>query len=436
MKNPKSNYIGEARRIKRNRMFIRIIVVAAMILIVSFAIFFTYILSLKKDIDDEFPSSESAAGTGYNTTETLIPSSSDTSETSDTTATTPPETETTPESTSASTEETGDITSSEEGSTETKDPSDPSDPETSATTTVNLLPDDWSDRPHVLFPEKYPLQSVTHAERDQSYSSLKHAVKKYIEEKTDARIGFYYINLNTFESFGYNETQPFVVGSSIYLPLTMLLYEDVHARTRSMDIAVPFSKSSVSEKIDTKMGEVPEGKQYFLWQLAYLALSDGDGAAMKMILNSLGESGEQALMERLSTMCTGIDYASVQNYVDYKGIQRSGKNRSCAYDLARSAEMLYWQYMSYPDEYQILIDALGNSDRLSGIGRQIPSEAVVLQRHGKNSDLHSQSDVAIILGPEPVVVCVTVEADDPDTAQEIQAALGALVYNFISLCHE
>ena len=413
-------------------MFIRIIVSVAVVLIVSFAIFFMYILSLKKDIDDEFPSSGSEEVTENNSTESIVPSSSDTSVPEDTTATTPPATETTPESTPASTEDTGDTTSSEEGSTETGDPSDPSDTD-ATTTTVNLLPDDWGDRSPVLFPQKYPLQTVTHSERDQAYSALKHEVKKYIEENKGTRIGFYYINLQTNEAFGYNESQPFVVGSSIYLPLVMMIYDDACAGNHSMDIAVPFSKSSIPEKVDTKMGEVPEGKQYFLWQLAYLALSDGDSAAMTMLMNSL--NNQDSLMKRLSQLSTGVDYSEVHNYYDYKGKQQYGDHRSSPYDLANFAKMLYWKYMSYPAEYQNLIDALGNADRMSGVGRQIPSDAVVLHRHGSNKDFHCESDVAIILGPEPVVVCVTVEAEKPETMQEIQAALGALVYNFISLCH-
>lgn len=433
MKNPKSNYIGEARRIKRNRMIIRGIIAGSVILVIFFAIFFRYILNLKKDIDDEFPSSGSGESTENITSESAVPSSSDTSASEDTTATTPPQTETAPESTPASTEETGDTTSSGEGSTETNDPSDPSDPEVTTTTTVNLLPDDWSDKSHVLLPQKYPLQTVTHAERDQAYASLKREVKKYIEDNKDARIGFYYINLNTNEAFGYNEAQPFVVGSSIYLPLTMMMYDDVHAGTRSMDIAVPFKKTTVSENVDTKMAEVPEGKQYYLWQLAYLALSDGDSAAMNMLLDTLGN--QEALLQRLSEKSTCIDYTAEQNYFDYKGVQQCGDHRSSTYDLATFAQQLYWKYMSYPEEYQNLIDALGSSDRMSGLGRQIPSDATVLHRHGSNSDFHCESDVAIILGPEPVVVCVTVEAETPETTQEIQAALGALVYNFISLCH-
>ena len=432
MKNPKSNYIGEARRIRRKRMIIRGIIAGAVILLVFFAFFFKYILSLKKDIDEEFPSNLSElTETGEISVSTAPSSSETTAETGEvTTTTTPPETETTPESTPdpESTETTTGLES-----TETGDPSDPSDPSATTETTVNLLPDDWSDQQQVLFPQKYPLQTVTHAERDQSYAALKHSVKKYLEEHKEARIGFYYINLNTNEAFGYNEAQPFVVGSSVYLPMTMLIYDDVRAGTRSMDAAVPFQKSSIDGKLDTKMGEVPEGKQYFLWQLTYLALRDGDSAAMNMLMENAG--GQEGLLKRLSQMSSCIDFSAVQNYFDFQGVQQSGDHRSSAYDLATFAQMLYWRYMSYPDVYQNLIDALGSSDRTNGVARQIPSNATVLHRHGSNSEFHAESDVAIILGPEPVIVCVTVEAETPELSQEIQSALGALVYNFISLCH-
>ena len=436
MKNPKSNYIGEARKIRRTRLIVRSIIAGVVILVVFFAIFFTYILNLKKDIDSEFPSSDSSSTTLAPSEESTAPSSDTSSETepaSTTSETTPPETETTPDP--SGTEETGDTTASE-GETTSSDPADTSE------TTVNLLPDDWSDKPTVLFPQKYPLQTVTHSERDQAYSSLKHSVKKYIEDNSDARIGFYYINLNTNEAFGYNEAQPFVVGSAVYLPLTMLMYDDVLARTRSMDIAIPFQKSSLPESTYTKLREVPEGKQFYMWQLAYLALSEGDSAAMNILLDQFapeldenGDPKEDDLLTRMTKMSACIDYTAVQNYVDYAGVQQSGKHRSSAYDLATFAEKLYWRYMSYPEVYQNMINALGSTDRNCGITRQIPASATVLHRPGRNTDFHSESDVAIILATEPVVVCVTVEAETPEKAQEIQAALGALVYNFINYCH-
>ena len=54
MKNPKSNFIGEAWRLRRRRMIIRGIIVGALILVVAFTIFFVKILNMKDEIDSEF----------------------------------------------------------------------------------------------------------------------------------------------------------------------------------------------------------------------------------------------------------------------------------------------------------------------------------------------------------------------------------------------
>ncbi|MBO4928587.1 MAG: serine hydrolase [Clostridiales bacterium] len=448
MKNPKSNYIGEARRIRRTRMIIRGIIAGAVILVVAFAIFFAYILRLKSDIDTEFsgttstrasfvPSSESSPGSetedpelGVTTESGAISSNSEPSESTDPLESTDPsETSETDE-----TEETEESVETSTVYTSEGDDTDPSDPEdTTATTTISLLPDEWIEPEPVLFPEKYPLQTVTHAERDQSFANLKHAVKKYIEEHSEVRIGFYYINLNTSEAFGYNESSPFVVGSSIYLPLTMMYYDDVRAGKYSPDMVVPFHPSYVQEDTETALAELPDEKQFYMYQLVYLALRDGDSVAMNMILDHMGD--KDALWKRLSQMTSCIDFTSVQNYTDFQGIQQSGEHRSSAYDLASYAQMLYWRYMSYPYDYQDLINALSSSDQSSGVARYFPSDSMVLHRSGSNSEFNSESDVAIILSYEPVVICVTVEAATPEAAKEIQAALGALVYNFISYCH-
>ena len=422
MKNPKSNYIGDAKRIRRKRHITYGVISGVLALIVAFSIFFAYITRMKKNIDESFPSDTT-------TTEISEPGSS--SEPLDPEITTEIVPDTTPESdptsdTTADTEITPDPTDTETVPGDTGE-------STTGETTVNLLPDDWSDMEPVLFPTKYPLQTVTHAERDQSFANLKHAVKKYIEEHDEARISFCYINLNTNEYFGYNDVQPFVVGSCIDLPLVMMLYDDVRAGRVSLQTAMAYNSSYNVPGANSLIAQGPEGKQFFLDQLAYLALRDGDAVAMNMLFERMG--GVSDTLDRLRTITPCIDFSAIQNYVDYKGIQQAGANRSSTYDLASYAEMLYWRYMSYPDTYQNLINALAASTGTSGVGKYFPTGTLVLHRPGSNIDFHCETDVAIILSDEPVVISVAVEADTPEAAQDIQAALGALVYNFISYCH-
>lgn len=435
MKNPKSNYIGDARRIRRKRRILQGIIAGAVVVILGFIIFFTYILKLKEDIDESFPDY-----TSYETDETPDSSSDPTSTTSDpgestVPATTAPTTSTEtsdPEMTTAEPGGSSD-TSSEGGSetTETADPSATTDDSETSETTVSLLPDEPTERDPVLFPYKYPLQKVTHAERDQAYAAMKQAVKKYIETHTEARIGFYYLNLNTSEAFGFNDTQPFVVGSCIHLPMIKLLYDDVRAGRMTLDRTVTYHTKS--SEVHSVVTTYPDGKQFYLSQLADLAIKDGDGVAMDLLFESMG--GMDNVFNRLKTMTLCIDYSAVQNYEDYKKVQQAGAYRSSAYDLAHYAETIYWDYMSYPDDYQGIIDSLARCNANWGVAKQFPADTLVLHRAGSNINFHSEADIAIVLSAEPVIISVTVEADTPEAAKDIQSALGALVYNFISYCH-
>ncbi len=437
MKNPKSNYIGDARRIRRKRRILQGIVAGAVVVVLGFIIFFTYILKLKEDIDESFPDY-----TSYETSETDATSSSDpsspSSEPSETTAPTTTTSAATTETqdpemtTTEPGESSSDITSGEGSDpSETGDPSETTDGSETSETTVSLLPDEPTERDPVLFPSKYPLQKVTHDERDQAYAAMKQAVKKYIETHAGARIGFYYLNLSTSEAFGFNDTQPFVVGSCIHLPMVKLLYDDVRAGRMTMDRVVTYHTSD--SKVRSAVSNYPDGKQFYLSQLADLAIKDGDGVAMNMLFDPMG--GMDDVFNRLKSMTLCIDYTAVQNYVDYKKVQQAGAYRSSAYDLAHYTETIYWDYMSYPEHYQSLIDSLAHCNSNWGVAKQFPADTLVLHRAGSNVTFHSEADVAIILSAEPVIISVTVEADTPDEAREIQAALGALVYNFISYCH-
>lgn len=439
MKNPKSNYIGDAWRLRRKRLIIRGIIVGAVILAIAFAVFFVKILNMKDDFDEEF--SESSDSVSFSTE----PSSSEVTlsgeDTSDSAQVSGPSETVDPSesvSGSSSSEETSDTelpptTESTQYTSEEEIETDDEGNEVTTTTTISLLPDETEPRETVLFPTSYPLQTVTHSQRDQSYANLKHAVKKYIEENEDARIGFYYINLSTNESFGYNESLPFVVGSSIYLPMVTMFYDDVRAGVRSPETVVAFHPDYVQDGTYSSISEMPDGKQFYLGNLADRALSDGDSIALQMLLNNMG--GSESVLKRLSSMTSGIDYTASQHYTDYQGNLQTGAHRSSPYDLACYAEDLYWKYMSYPEDYQDIINALRVNDSTSGLSRSFPSDTTILHRPGSSTTYHAQSDVAIILSSEPVIVSITVETEDPTKAQEIQVALGALVYNFISYCH-
>jgi len=418
MKNPKSNFVTDARHVWQKRQVMHIIITIGVIAILLFIAFFLYMTLVKEEIDDKFSED--------NVTETSTSGESDSSDPSGSTETAPSESESGP---------TEPVETSGTSGTDVSDPStDPSsDPTSDPTTGQNLLPQEWDEGEDVILPQRYPLQTVSHSERDQAYSLLKQSVKDYIAAHPDSRIGFYYINLRSNEAFGFNETSPFVVGSAINMPFTMLLFDRVAQGTISLQRVYEYRSGDWPANFSSVIKDGAEGQQYTMRELIHYAVSDGDGIAMDMIFPSIGE--ENAVIREMSQISGYVDFGATQTYMDAFGQWQTGDHRSSAYDMATYAEALYLRYLSHPDDYQYLINDLGRCSSTWGIGSYFPDDAVILHRTGSNTNYSAECDVAIICSDEPVVVVVTCEAPSTEAGREHEAALGALVYNFLHFCH-
>ncbi len=344
-----------------------------------------------------------------------------------------------------------DITVSESGSviSETTDlSSDPTEstgpapsdettvaPETTAPVggeTNPLFPDDPPPEEDVFINMSTLLQTVSHEQRDIAYGKLKQDVRKYISDATGTRIGFYYINLKNNEEFGTNELAPYVVGSSINLPINLVLYDTAINQSLSFKEVMAYGEGDKTEGSGTIKNEA-YGSQYYIRELSRLSITAGDNVATAMLLRRLG--GIEVVSEEFRKISGIIDFVKVHKYTDYSGAVLSGAYRSGVLDLARYAEALYYRYMVDPEEYQMLMNDLAHTESAWGVAAQFPEGTQVFHKTGSNNTYHCETDIAIIICEEPIVLCVSAEANTAAEAREIQSALGKMVQEYISSCY-
>lgn len=406
MKNPKSLYVSSVRKVMKFRQIRNIVVLILIILIALAALLIIYVSLMKEKIDEAFPSvsSESVISeSGSAISETSDLSSVPTESTVPPGSTAPGETTATPESTAPV-----------EGETEP------------------LLPDDPPPEEDVFINESTLLQTVTHEQRDIAYGKLKQDVKKYIADATGTRIGFYYINLKNNEEFGTNDLSPYVVGSSINLPINLVLYDIAKDQSLSFKEVMAYGENDRTEGAGT-IKDKAYGSQYYIRELSRLSITSGDNVATAMLLRRLG--GIEVVSEEFRKISGIIDFVKVHKYTDFSGTVLSGAYRSGVQDLARYAEALYYRYMVYPENYQLLMNDLAHAESDWGVATQFPEGTQVFHKTGSNNTYHCETDIAIIICEEPIVICVSAEADTPAKAREIQSALGKMVQEYISSCY-
>jgi len=419
MKNPKSLYVSSVRKVMKIRQIRNIIVLSLVILLALAALLVIYVSLMKEKIDEAFPSVISESS--------ITESGSVAPETTGTTST---PTETTQPSITSSSEETTAPT----GSDSTTDTSGETPDGTSSgtTETESLLPSEPPPEEDVFINSSTLLQTVTHEERDIAYGQLKQSVKKYITEAIGTRIGFYYINLKNNEEFGVNDLSPYVVGSSINLPINLVLYDSIKSQSISFREVMAYKESDKTDGIGT-IKDRNYGAQFYIRELSRLSITEGDNVATAMLLRRLG--GIESVSEEFMTISRIVDFVKTYKYTDYTGTELSGAYRSGVQDLARYAEALYYRYMIYPEDYQMLINDLAHTSSDWGVATQFPEGTQVFHKTGSNVKYNSETDVALIICEEPIIICVSVEAATSEQAKEIQSALGKLVQEYIRACY-
>jgi hypothetical protein len=97
---------------------------------------------------------------------------------------------------------------------------------------------------------------------------------------------------------------------------------------------------------------------------------------------------------------------------------------------------LYRGYMNDPDAYQPLVDDLSRSQIPSGFNTAFSGgDDLILHLAGRNDEFGEYTDIAIIDGKEPIVVCISVECDSYDRSVTITADLSTLLARYIDSLH-
>jgi uncharacterized protein (UPF0333 family) len=438
MKNPVTFSVYEARSVQKRRQIRQIILLSICIVLLLGGIFFIYVLKMKENIDKAFPSGVANASFAA----TVTPASSEPfQQTTQGTSETGPA-DKTPDTTAitgeATSEAAGESTESDasEGSDSSDQTSADQSPEgDSGTGTTDTSETTKAVEPvavpsgDLFIPDRTDLQTITHKIRDAAFHELQKKIQKSIESYTDARVSFYYSNLENNEAFGFNDMEPFVPAGTFALPINLCLYQMYEQESVLPTEYLPYLSGDGSFPEST----IPDVAPYDLRTLSYLSLCSNDSIATNMLVRRQG--GIDLLNEQIRQISSVVDFRSPVSYEDFSGSSMEGKNRSSAHDLAKFMESFYQAYLSKPEVYQPMFNDLSRNPKGPGIGSTYPSDVMLCHLTGSASDFYSESEVALVFAQEHFVVVVMVECEDQNRAKSIQRELGSYVYQFISFCY-
>jgi beta-lactamase class A len=269
--------------------------------------------------------------------------------------------------------------------------------------------------------------------RAAAFTTLRQALTTYAEN-FKGRIGIYYLNLATGETFGLNEKAPFVAASSIKLGINTLLYKNVaEGAFKFTDMLSYDNRAYPQGDMEPGTGTVigqPNGTQFTVRRTSQLSITISDNCATNMVIRKLG--GIDAIVPYLTAISSAVPYRTSVTYVDYAGATVSGRHRSSAKDLALYAQNLYQLWKASPKDYSPLMEDLESTVFTFGIQAKLPATLKVAHKIGTNGDWKTENDAGIVFAAEPYVLCVTTENPSQAAGREAVAEVSLRIYNYIT----
>ena len=406
---PNPTFLNKAEGIKKER-HTRIVVAAAIVVLVALAAVFIKIgADMQRLYEQEYPDLVGAA------TATAVPFE----ETE----------ETVPDPVAVNTE----VTESAETSEEALAPVIIVETTEETVDVTDLSAHPFDEPEPFYFRTSYPLQTISHEQRDVLLDYLKQDILNYIQNNPGERICFRYINLDNGETTGVNDLDPIIPAGSFALPIEMTYWHRVSMGFGSPNYIITYDGSYVPGNSSNIASTYPAGKMFYLRTLANLAITDNDDYALSVILDR--SNGIETVWNYISGMSAYINYTADTTYTDYAGNLMSGPGRTSCYDMAAYARELYFGYIRDPEVFQPLINDLYYSNVRSPFSTSFGEDTPVLHVMGRNESFHAYTDIAIIDASEPIVLIVYSECSSFDRAQTIQADISGYVARYLEACH-
>ncbi len=408
MSYPNPTFLTKASNIKKTRKTRTIIAVVVLVVIALLTTFVLWGAHMQSIYAEKYPE---MVGAATRETTTIARRTSETTETSEeTTETTPPETTV-----------LAPIIATEETTTVAE-----------VTEQVNVA-DPFIEEEPFYFKTSYPLQTITHEQRDVALDVLKQQVQDYINSHGNERISFRYVNLNSNETMGINDLNPILPSGAFALPVELVYYQ-------RLETGYLYELSTVTYYGEHDSGEssyiestYTAGKPFYLRTLAHLAVSVNDNIALNYIMDTLG--GIERFWPSIEEISGYINFTEVVTYEDASGSSIRGAGRTSCYDLSAYASSLYYSYISNSELYQPLINDLYYSEKFTPFSTSFGEDANILHISGRNEAMHAYTDVAIIDCEEPIVLVINCECSSYERANEIMTDLSYYLAQYISSCH-
>ena len=298
----------------------------------------------------------------------------------------------------------------------------------------NNSPDPILENPSYTFKKASWHQTATYQKRAVLLDNLREKVKAVDVEQTYMRICFEFISLKYGDRIGYRNLEPALPSGAYAIPIELVWYDQYAAGKQELAGVATYERGSKGAYSSSYIGHnFRYGKQFFHRNVLNYAVSKNDGIALNFVLDSMG--GIDKVVPEINKISGYVGYRDKKLYTDYRGRRYRAPARTSCYDMTNYLKYLYNGYISTPDVYQRLINDMYYNETVSPFKGSFAQDTPILHVLGRNYNMGTFMDCAIIDCEEPIGLVVYVETAYEENAQMVMQQIGRYAAEFVRACY-
>ena len=249
--------------------------------------------------------------------------------------------------------------------------------------------------------------------------------QKFLEIKknypNDTFVYFAYLNNDSW--VGIQEKEYFKAASTIKVPLSMSVMKNIELGKIKMN--TPYTITE--EDLDDRFGELykeGQGKTYTVEELLKFTLEKSDNTSMKALIRLLKDVG------------VGDPFSEVYSFMGWEKIPEIGVAPTYIDINLKTLSNMFLalyngQYIS-PENSNVILKFLDNSNFNDGIVSGIPSNIAVAHKTGVQEQENTFSDCGIIYVPQRnYLLCVGSKGVKQDTSNKFMKEISKAAYEYV-----
>jgi beta-lactamase class A len=212
------------------------------------------------------------------------------------------------------------------------------------------------------------------------------------------KIGVYYKDLRTGNTFSYNENEAFKAASVIKLPILAATLHRIKQGLLRKDDCI---RLKAEDKVPScgALSYMHSGLEVTIMDLCHLMIILSDNTATNMLINLLGMDNINSLMSELGLRSTRVN----RLLFDIEGRKLGKENYYAPAEIGCLLEQIYTKKLISVDICEDIIEIMKQQQINHKIPYFIPDEVKIAHKTGEDDGI--THDVGIVYSKNPFILC-------------------------------